>query len=50
MKTFRLILLAIVTLSAGLLTSCNTTAGAGRDIQQAGEGIHDTARKVQNGY
>ena len=50
MKTFRILLLAIVACSAGILSSCNTTAGAGRDIEKAGEGIHDTARKVQNSY
>ena len=50
MKTFRILLLAIVAGTAGILSSCNTTAGMGRDIQQAGEGVHDTARKVQNSY
>lgn len=50
MKTLRILLLAIVASSAGILSSCNTAAGAGRDIEKAGEGIHDTARHVQNSY
>jgi entericidin A len=50
MKTLRILLLAIVVFSAGILSSCNTTAGAGRDIEKVGEGVHDTARKVQNNY
>jgi predicted small secreted protein len=48
MKTFRILLIAILACSAGILASCNTTAGAGRDIQAAGQGIHDAARHVQN--
>lgn len=27
-----------------LLAGCNTVAGAGKDIQRAGQGIEDTAR------
>jgi predicted small secreted protein len=42
------ILMALATLAvlAGtvpLLTACNTTAGAGKDIEAAGDAIQDTA-------
>jgi entericidin A len=45
----RLIALMLLTLfSAGTLTACNTMAGAGEDIQQAGEAIEDEAVEEQN--
>ncbi|WP_407070999.1 entericidin A/B family lipoprotein [Xanthomonas albilineans] len=31
--------------SAGLLSACNTVAGAGKDVQKAGEKVEDAAAK-----
>jgi len=31
----------------GTLSACNTVAGAGKDIERAGDKIHDTARDTQ---
>lgn len=46
----RIISVALLALcSAGALTACNTMAGAGRDMQGAGEAVHDTARDCSNG-
>jgi predicted small secreted protein len=41
--------LAIITLiaSAGLLSACNTTAGAGQDVSATGHAITNTADKVK---
>ncbi len=40
----RLIALMLLSLfSIGTLTACNTMAGAGEDIQEAGEAIEDEA-------
>jgi predicted small secreted protein len=50
MKTFKLLVLAAVTLATGILCSCHTVAGAGRDVQQAGQGMTDAAHSVQRGY
>lgn len=50
MKTLKLFVLATLTLAAGVLSSCNTVAGAGRDVQQAGQGMSDSARAAQRGY
>ncbi len=50
MKTLKLLVLATLALATGILSSCNTVAGAGRDVQQAGQGMSDTARDVQRGY
>lgn len=30
------------------VTACNTVAGAGKDVERAGDAIHDKARDVQN--
>lgn len=30
------------------LTGCNTIAGAGKDVQRAGEGIEDASRDARN--
>lgn len=30
------------------VTACNTVAGAGRDVEAAGEAVQDTARDVAN--
>lgn len=35
--------LAVVTGASALLAACNTTEGAGRDIQSVGRGIEDAA-------
>jgi len=37
----------LVTLS-GLSMACNTTEGAGKDIERAGDGIKDAARDLKN--
>ena len=45
----RLIALMLLALfSMGTLSACNTMAGAGEDIQQAGEAIEDEAVEEQN--
>lgn len=31
------------------VTACNTVAGAGKDIESAGDAIHDKAKDVQQG-
>jgi len=45
------ILSALVTAGTlGMLLSvsaCNTVAGAGKDVERAGDAIHDKAREVQ---
>ena len=38
-------LLVLSMLSVGMLTGCNTVAGAGKDVQGAGEKVEDAARK-----
>ncbi|GBL46815.1 hypothetical protein SFMTTN_2640 [Sulfuriferula multivorans] len=30
------------------VSACNTVAGAGKDVEHAGDAIHDKARDVQN--
>jgi len=35
---------------AGLLSGCNTIAGAGKDIERGGQVIRDTARDVQKKF
>lgn len=49
----RKILSALVMASTlGMLLSvsaCNTVAGAGKDVERAGDAIHDKARDVQQG-
>ena len=42
-RIFSVLLLALCT--AGSLTACNTVAGAGKDVQGAGEKVEDAARK-----
>jgi len=39
----RIAALVLAAVSAGILASCNTTAGIGRDVEQAGHGIHRAA-------
>ncbi|ACD61364.1 entericidin EcnA/B family [Xanthomonas oryzae pv. oryzae PXO99A] len=38
-------LLVLSMLSVGLLSGCNTVAGAGKDVKGAGEKVEDAARK-----
>lgn len=40
-----LILLALALFSTTALTACNTMAGAGKDIQKAGDKIEDAAKR-----
>ncbi|KLA90518.1 entericidin A/B family lipoprotein [Xanthomonas euvesicatoria pv. euvesicatoria] len=40
-----IVLLVLSMLSVGMLASCNTVAGAGKDVQGAGEKVEDAARK-----
>lgn len=42
MTLSKLITFGLLLTAAGLLTSCNTFLGLGRDLQQAGEGIEKT--------
>jgi len=42
----RLVALMMLTLfSAALLSGCNTVAGAGKDVQKAGEKVEDAAKR-----
>jgi predicted small secreted protein len=43
----KLILLAALTASLGV-TACNTVAGAGRDVEAAGEAVTNTAQDAKN--
>jgi predicted small secreted protein len=47
--TKRLVYLMILGMfSMNFLTACNTVAGAGKDIEAAGDKIDDTATKEKN--
>lgn len=46
MKTILTLTLAVIALSG--LAACNTTAGAGKDLEAAGEGINKSANKHKN--
>jgi predicted small secreted protein len=50
-KTLAIFLLNLVILSGAtsLLTACNTTAGAGKDVSAAGHAVTNTADKVKAG-
>ena len=39
----RLLAGALLTVAVGALSACNTTEGAGKDIEAAGEAIQDAA-------
>jgi predicted small secreted protein len=42
-------LLIIATLAASFaLSACNTTAGAGKDLQSAGKAVENTANDAKN--
>ncbi len=45
-STFTLILASL--LSVFILSACETTQGAGRDVQSAGAAIEDTSRDLQD--
>ncbi|AOD13623.1 entericidin A/B family lipoprotein [Xanthomonas fragariae] len=40
-----IVLLVLSVLSVGILSGCNTVAGAGKDVKGAGEKVEDAARK-----
>jgi predicted small secreted protein len=44
----RIVTLAIAGIGATQLVACNTTEGAGRDIERAGEKIQDVADDAKN--
>lgn len=44
----RLKILAAMALATVLIAGCETTKGAGRDIQKAGDAITDAAEDVQD--
>ena len=46
-RLFALLLLAMF--STSTLTACNTIAGAGKDVQKAGEKIEDKAQDCKDG-
>ena len=39
------LVLALLGIAAMALSSCNTVAGVGRDVQSAGAAIHDSAQR-----
>ena len=46
----RVMLLALLGMSsAGMLSACNTVAGAGKDMQKAGEKVEDKAQDCKDG-
>lgn len=44
-----LILLSLSLFSLGMLSACNTMAGAGKDIQKAGDKIENKAEDCKDG-
>jgi predicted small secreted protein len=49
-KKFAIVLLNLVLLSgAAVLSACNTTAGAGKDVSAAGHAVTNSADKVKAG-
>ncbi|WP_305805941.1 entericidin A/B family lipoprotein [Stenotrophomonas sp. YIM B06876] len=44
-----LMLMALGMFSMGMLTACNTVAGAGKDMQKAGEKVEDKAEDCKDG-
>ena len=42
-------MLLLVMFSSGFLTACNTMAGAGEDVQAAGEKVEDKAEDCKDG-
>ena len=46
----RLLALALASIfSLGMLSGCNTMAGAGKDVQKAGEKVEDKAQDCKDG-
>ncbi|MEO6169763.1 MAG: entericidin A/B family lipoprotein [Lysobacter sp.] len=46
----RVIALMMVSMfSLGMLSACNTMAGAGKDVQKAGEKVEDKAQDCKDG-
>jgi len=43
-------LLMLAMFSTGLLAGCNTMAGAGKDVQKAGEKIQDKAQDCKDAH
>ncbi|HBK47090.1 MAG TPA: entericidin [Xanthomonadaceae bacterium] len=39
-----IVMLVLAMFSVGMLSGCNTVAGAGKDIKGAGEKVEDSAR------
>ncbi len=44
-----LALMVVAMFSMGTLTACNTMAGAGKDVQKAGEKVEDKAQDCKDG-
>lgn len=44
-----LILMSLGMFSLGMLSGCNTMAGAGKDVQKAGEKVEDKAQDCKDG-
>ncbi|RPE79660.1 entericidin A/B family lipoprotein [Vulcaniibacterium tengchongense] len=44
-----LALMLLALFSTGVLTACNTVAGAGKDVQSAGEKVEETAEDCKDG-
>ena len=42
-------LLLLALFSVGTLSACNTMAGAGKDVQKAGEKVEDKAQDCKDG-
>jgi predicted small secreted protein len=50
MSNIKTPLIALAALmAAGSLTACNTVEGAGRDIEQAGNQLEETAQEANDG-
>ncbi len=47
MKSIRL--LPLLALAMLLLAGCNTIAGVGKDMEKAGEAVHDKAERCKDG-
>ncbi|WOI52902.1 entericidin A/B family lipoprotein [Parvularcula sp. LCG005] len=45
MKYWKMLMLGLVAVSA---TACNTVEGFGRDVEEAGDEIEETANEVKN--
>ena len=46
----RLLALTVLSMfSLGILSGCNTTAGAGKDVQKVGEKVEDKAQDCKDG-